>query len=101
MVGEIVVYPHTVDVRKALDRKSTRLNSSHVATAYAVFCLKKAERALLRPRRARRAGALLAARSRAGTDRPPVPRRGREGLPGRHRAVRLRDRLSRSGAHAR
>src|SRR5690625_6921620 len=24
-----------------LDRKSTRLNSSHVATAYAVFCLKK------------------------------------------------------------
>src|SRR5690625_6852144 len=23
------------------DRKSTRLNSSHVATAYAVFCLKK------------------------------------------------------------
>src|SRR5690625_634920 len=27
-------------VRKA-DRKSTRLNSSHVATSYAVFCLKK------------------------------------------------------------
>src|SRR5207253_11135499 len=25
----------------ALDRKSTRLNSSHVATSYAVFCLKK------------------------------------------------------------
>src|SRR5699024_12771565 len=24
-----------------LDRKSTRLNSSHVSTAYAVFCLKK------------------------------------------------------------
>src|SRR5690625_6989569 len=24
-----------------LDRKSTRLNSSHVATSYAVFCLKK------------------------------------------------------------
>src|SRR5690625_6285268 len=25
------------------DRKSTRLNSSHVATSYAVFCLKKKE----------------------------------------------------------
>src|SRR5215510_15596581 len=29
--------PHTV----AGDRKSTRLNSSHVAISYAVFCLKK------------------------------------------------------------
>src|SRR6266496_5981007 len=28
-------------VRRALDRKSTRLNSSHVEISYAVFCLKK------------------------------------------------------------
>src|SRR5690625_6728455 len=28
-----------------LDRKSTRLNSSHVAISYAVFCLKKKTRA--------------------------------------------------------
>src|SRR5690625_2347006 len=28
-------------VRDAVDRKSTRLNSSHVAISYAVFCLKK------------------------------------------------------------
>src|SRR5690625_6483009 len=28
----------------AEDRKSTRLNSSHVASAYAVFCLKKKKR---------------------------------------------------------
>src|SRR5437660_6529569 len=28
-------------VRRAGDRKSTRLNSSHVAISYAVFCLKK------------------------------------------------------------
>src|SRR5690606_40758042 len=28
-------------VRKAADRKSTRLNSSHVKISYAVFCLKK------------------------------------------------------------
>src|SRR5437868_10745140 len=26
---------------RALDRKSTRLNSSHVSISYAVFCLKK------------------------------------------------------------
>src|SRR5690625_6898754 len=29
------------DVRYEIDRKSTRLNSSHVAISYAVFCLKK------------------------------------------------------------
>src|SRR5690625_654425 len=29
------------DEDKAKDRKSTRLNSSHVAISYAVFCLKK------------------------------------------------------------
>src|SRR5690625_6709889 len=28
-------------VHKKADRKSTRLNSSHVAISYAVFCLKK------------------------------------------------------------
>src|SRR5690625_2607840 len=32
--------PAVVDLA-ALDRKSTRLNSSHVAISYAVFCLKK------------------------------------------------------------
>src|SRR5207253_6176649 len=29
------------DCRRKGDRKSTRLNSSHVAISYAVFCLKK------------------------------------------------------------
>src|SRR5690625_4768226 len=29
------------EARRWLDRKSTRLNSSHVAISYAVFCLKK------------------------------------------------------------
>src|SRR5437660_6210372 len=33
--------PHLGD---QLDRKSTRLNSSHVAISYAVFCLKKKKR---------------------------------------------------------
>src|SRR5690625_6844761 len=31
-------------VQQQLDRKSTRLNSSHVAISYAVFCLKKKKR---------------------------------------------------------
>src|SRR5699024_12331378 len=30
-----------IDAFKAKDRKSTRLNSSHVSISYAVFCLKK------------------------------------------------------------
>src|SRR3712207_8647196 len=30
-----------VSLREALDRKSTRLNSSHANISYAVFCLKK------------------------------------------------------------
>src|SRR5215218_5962623 len=32
--------------RAALDRKSTRLNSSHTVISYAVFCLKKKKRPL-------------------------------------------------------
>src|SRR3989442_3827903 len=35
--------------RDALDRKSTRLNSSHVRISYAVFCLKKKKK-LFTPR---------------------------------------------------
>src|SRR5699024_11505833 len=31
----------TVSSKRGLDRKSTRLNSSHVSISYAVFCLKK------------------------------------------------------------
>src|SRR5690554_7545205 len=33
----------------ALDRKSTRLNSSHVRISYAVFCLKKKKKQILHP----------------------------------------------------
>src|SRR5690625_6177605 len=35
-----LLWDHRVDARVG-DRKSTRLNSSHVAISYAVFCLKK------------------------------------------------------------
>src|SRR5437870_7747793 len=37
------------DALLAKDRKSTRLNSSHVAISYAVFCLKKKTEARIRP----------------------------------------------------
>src|SRR5690554_656364 len=37
--GELVLYPMFAPNRR--DRKSTRLNSSHVRISYAVFCLKK------------------------------------------------------------
>src|SRR3712207_7005982 len=32
---------HALRVQQAVDRKSTRLNSSHANISYAVFCLKK------------------------------------------------------------
>src|SRR5439155_4179268 len=39
--GVPVVQPPARPFRRDRDRKSTRLNSSHVAISYAVFCLKK------------------------------------------------------------
>src|SRR5256885_12119107 len=36
-----LVTAHGVVETPALDRKSTRLNSSHLVNSYAVFCLKK------------------------------------------------------------
>src|SRR5439155_15388072 len=33
--------PEAISIHGRTDRKSTRLNSSHVAISYAVFCLKK------------------------------------------------------------
>src|SRR5699024_11992863 len=35
------IYPTMVNYYYGPDRKSTRLNSSHVSISYAVFCLKK------------------------------------------------------------
>src|SRR5690625_28466 len=45
---EIGIYTRPQDV-PGVDRKSTRLNSSHVAISYAVFCLKKNSRIDFRP----------------------------------------------------
>src|SRR3712207_7976145 len=39
--AEIAARVPDADRRTALDRKSTRLNSSHANISYAVFCLKK------------------------------------------------------------
>src|SRR5256885_6726794 len=51
------------------DRKSTRLNSSHLVISYAVFCLKKKKKRLGRRRRDR--GCDLSLPSTAG--QPDVP----------------------------
>src|SRR5690348_17395237 len=39
--GDIVEDLGTLEYLKERDRKSTRLNSSHPSSSYAVFCLKK------------------------------------------------------------
>src|SRR5439155_16766565 len=44
--GRVILLAQVVDTRR--DRKSTRLNSSHVAISYAVFCLKKKKHGLQR-----------------------------------------------------
>src|SRR5690348_3439540 len=53
------------------DRKSTRLNSSHPSTSYAVFCLKKKDRRTHRPDRRAHRGAV----SLPGRNTRPVVRR--------------------------
>src|SRR3970282_1570325 len=60
--------PRPPDVR---DRKSTRLNSSHITISYAVFCLKK------KKTKARRGGSVGATRLRDGDG----PARTRSRLP--------------------
>src|SRR5690625_2625103 len=39
--GAVAVFDGVAGVEPQRDRKSTRLNSSHVASSYAVFCLKR------------------------------------------------------------
>src|SRR5437773_3860234 len=40
-VADRLVRGDAVEVAATVDRKSTRLNSSHITISYAVFCLKK------------------------------------------------------------
>src|SRR5215212_1897384 len=44
MGGDVIAYRLPPDAAAAGDRKSTRLNSSHLGISYAVFCLKKKKR---------------------------------------------------------
>src|SRR5256885_6122549 len=59
------------------DRKSTRLNSSHLVISYAVFCLKKKKKYESRPTVPRRrtccCGTPLRSPLRASTHNPPQP----------------------------
>src|SRR2546426_9214844 len=66
-----------VDLRQLLDRKSTRLNSSHLVISYAVFCLKKKKKEdpdspslgeVRTPRALCPTTVRLSARGRAGSD---------------------------------
>src|SRR6202045_4775797 len=77
--------PRSSVVAVSLDRKSTRLNSSHVAISYAVFCLKKKTKDI--PGLAHRGGNVDTGRRRvcrgAGfTRRNPLLRVGRGVPPG-------------------
>src|SRR5205807_3628021 len=47
-LGMVALFPN-IDYTKQEDRKSTRLNSSHLVISYAVFCLKKKRRTRVRP----------------------------------------------------
>src|SRR5262245_64979551 len=81
-------------VRAAQDRKSTRLNSSHLGISYAVFCLKKKTKlpvsrmALHRLRRLNSPG-LVSHPTASGTETSPPTRRppasGRRRAPPRRR----------------
>src|SRR5688500_62467 len=47
IIGRIPTFEEIVgdfDLKNGVDRKSTRLNSSHLVISYAVFCLKKKKR---------------------------------------------------------
>src|SRR5258708_14686965 len=55
---------HEARAESGLDRKSTRLNSSHQIISYAVFCLKKKRENLLRIREVWRSSCFCAPRVR-------------------------------------
>src|SRR5256885_3032488 len=46
---EVLLAEHGEEALGHLDRKSTRLNSSHLVISYAVFCLKKKKTTPIRP----------------------------------------------------
>src|SRR3989442_3215584 len=72
----ILRYTHQVKhsgCRTFEDRKSTRLNSSHVRTSYAVFCLKK-KRVRVTAKALTVGGAVIEHRARLGGVQPAADR---------------------------
>src|SRR3712207_8733136 len=49
VMAEMGAETWSVEIVEELDRKSTRLNSSHANISYAVFCLKKKNKIVLHP----------------------------------------------------
>src|SRR3712207_7208610 len=47
LLGAVAVEQHAHAFSDLLDRKSTRLNSSHANISYAVFCLKKKKKQII------------------------------------------------------
>src|SRR5690348_11408514 len=71
--GTVVVRPSTTTFAPAAsDRKSTRLNSSHPSTSYAVFCLKQKRLLALATRQGHRRRS-LPVDAPLQPDRPPLP----------------------------
>src|SRR5256885_6843959 len=62
-----------VSAAESEDRKSTRLNSSHLVISYAVFCLKKKTNARVFADLVPLPQSLTASRARGPIPRPPAP----------------------------
>src|SRR2546430_5219205 len=66
--GEQITLEANENVRRLLDRKSTRLNSSHSQISYAVFCLKKKKKKQYSDRDKRRKYVQILAAKRESSD---------------------------------
>src|SRR5438034_2898142 len=59
------------DAQVLIDRKSTRLNSSHTVISYAVFCLKKKKKNKSKKKKSRNTNTPYA-KTKLSRDRPPT-----------------------------
>src|SRR5256885_6989761 len=80
-VGPLIAGPATRSAFGWVDRKSTRLNSSHLVISYAVFCLKKkriigkhSHRVMTPPHREHRRGVRIQIIFRQASARSPASR---------------------------
>src|SRR5438477_4643885 len=68
-----VAWPEPLLPQQAADRKSTRLNSSHMSISYAVFCLKKKKTSRSPSRHSDRARSVAGPRGRGPRRSPRAP----------------------------